>query len=128
MKIGAVTGYIDVAQIALYAFWIFFAGLIIYLRKEDKREGYPLESDRSGRVRVEGFPAMPAPKTFKLAGGGTVQAPSGARDLRPIAAQPLGAHLGAPLSPTGNPMLDAVGPASYAERADHPDRLSMACR
>ena len=121
MNIGAVTGYIDIAQIALYAFWIFFVGLIIYLRKEDKREGYPLESDRSGRVRVQGFPAMPTPKTFELAGGGTVQAPRAARDVRPIAAQPLGAHLGAPLSPTGNPMLDAVGPASYAERADRPD-------
>ena len=47
MKTGAITGYIDIAQIVLYGFWIFFAGLIIYLRKEDKREGYPLESDRS---------------------------------------------------------------------------------
>ena len=42
---GAVTGYIDVAQLVLYAFWIFFVGLIFYLRREDKREGYPLESD-----------------------------------------------------------------------------------
>jgi photosynthetic reaction center H subunit len=121
MKTGAVTGYIDVAQIALYAFWIFFAGLIVYLRREDKREGYPLESDRSGRVRVQGFPAMPAPKIFKLANGGTVQAPRTERDTRTILAQPTGAYPGAPLQPTGNPMLDAVGPASYAQRADHPD-------
>lgn len=121
MKIGAVTGYIDVAQIALYAFWIFFAGLIVYLRREDKREGYPLESDRSGRVRVQGFPAVPAPKTFVLANGGTVQAPRSERDARPIMAQPTGAYLGAPWQPTGNPMLDAVGPAAYAQRADHPD-------
>ena len=28
MQTGAITQYIDVAQIALYAFWIFFAGLI----------------------------------------------------------------------------------------------------
>lgn len=121
MKTGAVTGYIDVAQIALYAFWLFFAGLIIYLRREDKREGYPLESDRSGRVRVQGFPAVPAPKTFKLADGSTVHAPRIERDTRPILARPTGPYLGAPLHPTGNPMLDAVGPAAYAERADHPD-------
>jgi photosynthetic reaction center H subunit len=121
MKTGAVTGYIDVAQIALYAFWIFFAGLIIYLRREDKREGYPLESDRSSRVRVQGFPAMPAPKTFKLANGGTVLAPRSERDARLIMAQPLGFYPGAPWQPTGNPMLDAVGPAAYAQRADHPD-------
>jgi photosynthetic reaction center H subunit len=121
MKIGAVTGYIDVAQIALYAFWIFFAGLIVYLRREDKREGYPLESDRSGRVRVQGFPAMPAPKSFQLANGGTVQAPRSEPDARPIMVQPVGSHLGAPSRPTGNAMLDAVGPAAYADRADHPD-------
>jgi photosynthetic reaction center H subunit len=121
MKIGAVTGYIDVAQIALYAFWIFFAGLIVYLRREDKREGYPLESDRSGRVRVQGFPAMPAPKSFQLANGGTVQAPRSEPDARPIMVQPVGSYLGAPSRPTGNAMLDAVGPAAYADRADHPD-------
>ena len=41
-----IVGSIDLALIALYAFWIFFAGLIFYLRREDKREGYPLVSDR----------------------------------------------------------------------------------
>ena len=40
MQTGAITGYIDVAQLVLYAFWFFFAGLIWYLRREDKREGY----------------------------------------------------------------------------------------
>lgn len=53
------TEYFDFAQVALYLFWIFFAGLIIYLRREDKREGYPLEDDRGGRVEVQGFPAAP---------------------------------------------------------------------
>lgn len=121
MKTGSVTGYIDVAQLALYAFWIFFAGLIIYLRKEDKREGYPLESDRSDSVTVQGFPSMPAPKTFKLADGSTVQVPRAERDTRPILARPAGSFPGAPLEPTGNPMLDGVGPAAYALRSDHPD-------
>lgn len=121
MQTGAITNYIDVAQLMLYAFWIFFAGLVIYLRREDKREGYPLESDRSGRIRVQGFPAMPRPKHFMLAHGGTASAPSEKRDTRSIAAKPIGAWLGAPLAPTGNPMLDGVGPASYAERADVPD-------
>ena len=122
MNTGAITGYIDVAQIVLYAFWIFFAGLLIYLHKEDKREGYPLESDRSGgRIKVQGFPAIPRPKIFRLAGGATVSAPRVEQDLRPIRAKPNGAYLGAPLVPTGNPMLDGVGPAAYAERANIPD-------
>jgi photosynthetic reaction center H subunit len=121
MNRGAITDYIDVAQVVLYVFWIFFAGLIVYLRREDKREGYPLESDRSGHVTVQGFPRIPAPKVFALADGTTVFAPRVERDTRPIKAAPIGGSLGAPLSPTGNPMQDAVGPASYAERANHPD-------
>ncbi len=124
MQTGAITGYIDVAQLVLYAFWIFFAGLIIYLRKEDKREGYPLSSDRtdrSDRVLVQGFPAMPSPKIFKLPHGGTATAPNVAKDLREIHAQPVAPWPGAPLHPTGDPMQDGVGPASYVKRADGPD-------
>lgn len=124
MPTGAITGYIDVAQLVLYAFWIFFAGLIIYLHRENKREGYPLESDRTDRtdrVQVQGFPAVPAPKTYRLPHGGTAQAPTGKRDARPVKAAPVAGFPGAPLEPTGNPMLDGVGPAAYAERADVPD-------
>jgi photosynthetic reaction center H subunit len=124
MESGAITGYIDVAQLVLYAFWIFFAGLIYYLRREDKREGYPLESAVAERGRAapnEGFPRMPAPKTFLLPHGGTQTAPR-AEAPRPVTgAAPIGGWPGAPLQPTGNPMLDGVGPASYALRAETPD-------
>ena len=123
MGFGAFTHYIDIPQMVLYAFWIFFAGLIYYLRREDKREGYPLEPDRGGSVRVEGFPAVPPPKTFKLPGGATYQAPPGnpeVREIRTKASLPTGS----PQQPTGDPMLDAVGPASYAEREDKPERMN----
>jgi photosynthetic reaction center H subunit len=82
MQIGALTGYIDVAQVVLYAFWIFFGGLIYHLRQEDKREGYPLVSDRSGSIMVQGFPPMPAPKIFTLRHG-TYAAPPGNLDFEP---------------------------------------------
>ena len=78
MQTGAITPYIDVAQLVLYAFWIFFAGLIVYLLSENKREGYPLESDRSERaprVSVQGFPRVPDPKTYLLRDGREVKAP-----------------------------------------------------
>jgi photosynthetic reaction center H subunit len=123
-QIGSITDYIDVAQLVLYAFWIFFAALILYLRREDKREGYPLDSDRTHgapRVRVQGFPGIPAPKEFALPHGGSVFAPNDRPDRRPIAAKPNAPWPGAPLVPTGNPLVDAVGPASYAERRDEPD-------
>ena len=121
MSTGAITGYIDVAQLVLYAFWIFFAGLIYYLHRENKREGYPLESDRSRSIVVQGFPAVPAPKTYRLPHGGTATAPTGKADTRAIKARPTGPWPGAPLEPTGDPMVDGVGPAAYAERADEPD-------
>ncbi len=120
MQTGEITGYIDVAQVTLYAFWVFFAGLLIYLRSEDKREGYPLESDRSRRVTVEGFPPAPSPKTFHLSRGRSVTVPA-TRETREIRAVPVAPWPGAPLEPIGNPMLDGVGPASYAMRADLPD-------
>src|SRR3954471_15011990 len=124
MPTGAITGYIDVAQLTLYAFWVFFAGLIYYLHRENKREGYPLESERSPHVKVQGFPAMPEPKTYRLADGRVVTAPNPKREAAPQHAVPHGAHLGAALQPTGNPMLDNVGPGSYAMRADLPDRTA----
>jgi photosynthetic reaction center H subunit len=121
MPTGAITGYIDVAQLALYVFWIFFAGLIFYLRREDKREGYPLFSDRSDRVRVQGFPPPPPPKVFVLQHGGTRTAPRAEEPSIPDRARPIAPWLGAPMVPLGDPMLDGVGPASYAQRADVPD-------
>ena len=69
MPKGAITQYMDVAQIVLYAFWVFFAGLIFYLRREDKREGYPLVYDRKENAPYLNFPPIPAPKTYLLANG-----------------------------------------------------------
>lgn len=118
---GIIVGSIDVAQVVLYMFFAFFASLVIYLRREDKREGYPLESDRSSRILVQGFPAMPSPKTFRLPHGGTYSAPNSRVDDREIKLAPIGPWPGAPNEPTGNPMADGVGPAAYAARADVPE-------
>jgi photosynthetic reaction center H subunit len=123
--VQAEPSYIDLAQLVLYAFWVFFAGLIYYLHRENKREGYPLESDRSDRaprVAVQGWPRIPEPKTYKLPHGGTAVAPNGRKDTREIKAAPVAGYPGAPLEPTGDPMVDGVGPAAWAQRADEPDR------
>ncbi len=119
MQPGAITSYIDVAQLALYAFWLFFAGLIYYLLRENKREGYPLVSDRKNVV-VEGFPFMPAPKAFHMPGGHVAYAP---RHEEPeiLNAVPSANFLGAPYVPLGNPMLSGMGPGAWARRADIPD-------
>ncbi len=124
MQTGAITQYIDVAQLVLYAFWIFFAGLVVYLLRENKREGYPLESDRSERaprVKVQGFPRVPDPKTYLLRDGRTVTAPRAEVPAGPLRARPVGPWPGAPLQPDGDPMRAEVGPGSYAQRPDIPD-------
>jgi photosynthetic reaction center H subunit len=124
MQTGALTGYIDVAQMVLYAFWLFLAGVVYYLRREDKREGYPLQSDRTERttrVRVQGFPAIPPPKTFRLAHGGVVMAPAAPREDPEPSARPTAPWPGAPLEPVGDPLGSRLGPAAYANRSDHPD-------
>jgi photosynthetic reaction center H subunit len=116
--------YIDVAQITLYAFWAFFAGLIFYLRREDKREGYPLVSEMIGESDREvgvGFPFLPTPKMFRLYHGGVSYAPRPEVPTIPNGAVPAGLFPGAPLDPTGNPLVDGIGPAAYAHRLDEPD-------
>ena len=121
---AAFTQYIDVAQVVLYLFWAFLAGIIIYLHREDKREGYPLENERSAHITVQGWPSVPAPKEYLLADGSKVYAPRAELyDARPVKATPIGPWPGAPLEPDGDPMVDGVGPASYAERQDIPDAL-----
>jgi photosynthetic reaction center H subunit len=117
------TSYIDLAQVVLYLFIAFFLGLVYYLHRENKREGYPLENERSGAVTVQGFPSVPAPKTYLLADGTTVQAPRAQpKDMRPVNGTPAANFLGAPLVPIGDPMTAGVGPGAYAERQDVPDK------
>lgn len=122
MLTGAITSHIDVAQIVLYAFWIFFAGLIIYLRREDRREGYPLQNDVTGAPMTGGGWWAPAPKIFKLQGGGTAQAPRAMVNEPRFNGRRTSSVDGAPYEPTGNPLVEPFGPAAYALRDDMPDK------
>ena len=118
MGTGAITQYIDVAQLVLYAFWAFFAGLIYYLLRENHREGYPMDSGRNPPVHIEGWPPVPSPKVFKLANGHEMLSPPPPGPPEFLQAEPSHRLLGAPLEPTGNPLLAGVGPGSWANRAD----------
>jgi len=121
MQTGAITSYIDVAQLTLYAFWVFFAGLIYYLHRENKREGYPLIDERVGQAKVEGFPFVPGPKGFIQSDGSVVLVPR-AEPADVVNGRPIAAWPGAPLAPTGDPMLSGMGPGAWAQRrADVPD-------
>lgn len=126
MNSGNIVGSIDVAELAFYAFVLFFVVLLYYLRREDRREGYPLEDELTGMVETPGGPLTTAStKYFKLPDGkGTVSAPTSGRDPFDIAAKRRENFGGAPYSPTGNPLKDGIGPAGYAQRSTFPDRDS----
>jgi len=117
-----ITGYFDTAQMVLYLFWIFFFSLIVYLQRESNREGLPLVSETGGELFPEGICGMPEPKTFRLSNGETVLAPPGlGADLREHNMQKVLPVPGYPWTPSGDPLVDGVGPAAWAMRSTHPD-------
>jgi photosynthetic reaction center H subunit len=121
METGAITQYVDVAQLVLYAFWAFFAGLVYYLLRENHREGYPMAPGRENGPKTDGWPAVPKAKTYKLADGREFLSPDLNRADGAYSAQPSHGWIGAPLDPVGDPLLAGVGPGAWAARADHPD-------
>jgi photosynthetic reaction center H subunit len=119
---GALAQHLDIAQLCWYAEWtLIWSVVLLYLRREDRREGYPLV-EPLGLVKLAPEDAqvyeLPYPKTFVLPHGGTVTVPRRRPETRELKLAQTDGFEGAPLQPTGNPLVDAVGPASYAERAE----------
>ena len=109
----------DLAQLCLYLFWAFFIGLVIYLQRENNREGFPLETESGDMALSQGAYSPTDPKTFKLPHGrGEVSVPNGEGDKRKLNLEVKNVANGSPLFPTGDPMDDGVGAAAWAERRD----------
>ncbi len=114
-------GHIDVALVVFDAFILFFIGLVIHLRRENRREGFPIEDDLTGRLESPAFFIDASPKTFNLPfGRGSVTTPTKGRERFDLPATREG-FAGSPLRPTGNPLVDGIGPAAWADRAKTPD-------
>lgn len=116
-------GNFDLASAAIWLFWLFFALLIFYLQTENMREGYPMTDDDGNPAPNQGPFPVPGDKTFHLRDGrGELTVPSGQRgDRDNLALERTGVAAGSPYVPTGDPMADGVGPASWAPRKDHPE-------
>ena len=115
-------GNFDLASLAIWLFWIFFAALIYYLQTENMREGYPLETEDGATAPNQGPFPLPKPKTFLLRDGrGSVTVPNGEREARELALARTATSDGFPHAPTGDPMADGVGPASWAPRRNVPE-------
>ncbi|MFL0355850.1 photosynthetic reaction center subunit H [Erythrobacter sp. GH1-10] len=116
-----IVGTFDVAELAFLSFFVFFIGLVIYLNRESRREGYPLEDEWTGKVETPKLFDFEK-KEFQLPNGrGTYVPEDVPRDPVEIpAVRSFGAG-GAPYVPTGNAMKDGLGPAAWANRKDYPD-------
>lgn len=116
-------GDFDLASLAIWGFWLFFALLVYYLQTENMREGYPLEDDTGMAKPKAGLFSLPKDKTFHLSHDrGEVTVPSGQRkDRDDLALARTSASPGSPYVPTGDPMIDGVGPAAWANRRDVPE-------
>ncbi|MGY9045558.1 hypothetical protein P775_06060 [Puniceibacterium antarcticum] len=123
MADGYIFGNVDLASISLWLFFIFFAALVVWLQRENMREGYPLMDEDGTQADAGGVFPLPADKTFKLPHGrGTLTVPSGQQpDRTDLALARTHDSGGFPYDPTGNPMVDGVGPASWATRRDEPE-------
>jgi len=113
-------GNFDLASAAIWMFWLFFALLVFYLQTENMREGYPLTDDDGNEAANQGPFPLPKDKTFLLRDGrGELTVPSNARgDRNDLALERTGVTQGLPFVPTGDAMVDGVGPASWAPRRD----------
>lgn len=124
--VNAFVGNLDLASLSLWLFWVFFALLIYYIQRENMREGYPLEDDDGKTSANQGLFPVPEDKTFILPHGrGELTVPSGQKPERAnIALEQTSKANGYPFEPIGDPMKDGVGPASWCERRDDPERDS----
>ena len=119
---GTFFGNFDLASLAIWMFWAFFAVLVFYLQRENMREGYPMQNDDGSDSANQGPFPLPEPKTFVLPHGrGEVSVPNGQPEDRELALRRTSDANGYPMEPTGDPMVDGVGPASWAPRRDVPE-------
>ncbi len=123
-----IVGGLDVAEFVFYAFFLFFLGLVIYLRREDRREGYPLEEEADGAIIAsEGILQKAPPKTFFLPHGKGAISPDAAPAREPVDIPgTVRAHWGgSPLDPTGNPLTAGVGAGAFQSSRAHEPELDM---
>lgn len=121
MNAAYIVGTLDVAELAFLLFFVFFIALVFYLNRESRREGYPLEDEQTGKIHP-GSLFDGDKKVFKLPHGrGTYVPEDNPRDDINIPAVQAFNAAGAPWVPTGDPMIDGLGPAAWANRAKYPD-------
>ena len=90
-----IVGTFDVAELAILLFILFFIGLVFYLNRESRREGYPVEHEQTGMIMSGPALTDGEKKTFNLPHGrGTYIPEDNPRDDVNIAAKHKPALIG----------------------------------
>lgn len=114
-----VTQHIDLPQLAFWMFFLAFVGICYWLRKNDKREGYPLKASPFTSERMDGVPLPGEPVTYRLNEGGVTSTPHAYPD--PAASVvPVARFAGTPFRATGDLLRTSLGPGAWVMRKDEP--------
>ena len=116
-------GRMDAAELVFYIFCLFFLGLVIWLQRESKREGFPLEDDQGRKLAHQGITQVPPRKTFKMPfGEDDVITPLRQSEPVDVPNARRTAHFtGSPIEPIGEGVGAGIGPGAFAMRRDVPD-------
>ncbi len=115
---GQISNQLDIPTLAFWVFVLFFVGLVFWLQRESKREGYPLRASPFTTELMDGFPPPAAQtRTYILNEGGTTEAPHH-YEQAPTQARPMHQFDGTAFYPLGNPLLAGIGPGSWVMRRD----------
>ena len=120
-ELPQITSQFDIPTIASWLFILFFVGLVFWLQRESKREGYPLRASPFTDELMEGFPPPPEDRrTYVLNEGGTTQSPH-YYEPGPTSAEPMERFMdGTAFAPVGNPLLAAIGPGAWVQKKNEP--------
>ncbi|PRY92041.1 photosynthetic reaction center H subunit [Hasllibacter halocynthiae] len=104
-------------------FFFLFVVLVIWLRREDKREGYPADTAGAfSSVRLlPNWIGMPGRKVFHRPHGNPPVSTPRREPLRESGARPPRAARGRPFRPVLDGLKEGVGPASWQNREEKPD-------
>ncbi len=113
------TQYIDLPQIAFWLFFLAFVAICYFLRKNDKREGYPLRASPFTGELIAGAPLAADPVTYVLNEGGTTSTPHD-YPAPPASVLPLYRFDGTPFRPAADLLHTPLGPGAWVMRKDEP--------